>query len=128
MNSDMGLRQRIRAVWLLAVFLLANAAPLLALGLTDGMAGMACCRRSVASCCKRKAVHGAPAYRAGHSCGTACCGTPAAPAPVALAVAPPVSVSVEESDEERTAIATAGFAASGIDRQFWQRPPPGARG
>lgn len=123
----MGLRQRIHAVWMLAVFLLANATPLLALGLTDGMAGMACCRRSVASCCKRKAAHGVPSFRAGHVCAMACCGTPAAPASLLPVSAPPATVAMEESDEEAAAMAAAGFASAGTERHFWQRPPPGAR-
>ena len=73
----MDVRGRIRALWLLAVFLLAQGGSVLALGLGEaGMAGMACCQRGRHACCKRKPAGDAPSVRAGHACAV-CVGVPA---------------------------------------------------
>ena len=83
----MDVRGRIRALWLLALFLLAQGGPVLAVGLADGMAGMACCKRGREACCKRKPMGAGTAMQAGHACAV-CVGMPAAGGAEGVAAGP----------------------------------------
>jgi hypothetical protein len=119
-------RRRSIAAWLLFVFVLAQAVPVVALGATDGMSGMACCRNGKDSCCRRKPMQSPPSFRAAHPCGVPCCGTPTvplhgkatAPAPVLTFVAAVEAVPALRVTEQEAR------ASAGVDPSLYQRPPP----
>jgi len=119
-------RRRGIAAWLLFVFLLAQAVPVIALGATDGMAGMACCKKGKDSCCRRKPMESPPSFRAPHPCGIPCCGTPTVPLHGnAAETAPSLTflAAVEETPSLRVT-APEALAWAGVDSSLYQRPPP----
>lgn len=116
-------RRPIRALWMLALFVLAQLVPVAALAATDGMAGMACCKDGKDSCCRRKGMKKGPALVAGHGC-AACHGTPTV-AGAAGETALPAMAAGEFVGGDRVAPSTErrGVAAGG-DAWRFQRPPP----
>jgi hypothetical protein len=119
-------RRRVVGAWLLFVFLFAQAVPVVALTVTDGMAGMECCKRGKSTCCRRKPMEQQPSFRAPHPCGMPCCGTPSvglqgnaaivAPAlPYFGEVEPVAALRVTEPEAR---------ASAGVDPSLYQRPPP----
>ncbi|MFN0101876.1 MAG: hypothetical protein ACKV2U_07275 [Bryobacteraceae bacterium] len=119
-------RRRSIGAWLLFVFLMAQAVPLVALGATDGMAGMACCKKGKDSCCRRKPMQSPPSFRAAHPCGIPCCGVPTVPLQGSAAVTTP-TLSFLAQVEAIPAIRVTGQearASAGVDPSLYQRPPP----
>jgi len=118
--------RRLRAAWMLVVLLLAQMVPVAAFGAADGMGHMACCRNGKASCCKRKPMAGGTAVRAGHPCGSSCCGVPGvAAAGVGVLAAPGlVPVLAGFADFAVSVRVERAPMASGYDASRFQRPPP----
>lgn len=112
------------ATWLLVLFSFAQLVPVVALAATDGMTGMACCKHSHDSCCRRKPMQTSPAFRAGHPCGMACVGMPTVAqhdggtAPAPLAVLATVFAALPTADVQLAPM------AKGYDAARFQRPPP----
>ena len=75
-TARLSLHRRVWAAWLLFLFAFTQGVPVFALAITDGMSGMACCKRGADSCCRRKQMHKPPSVEHGRHCGPACCGTP----------------------------------------------------
>lgn len=118
--------RRLMAMWLLALFSLAQAVPVVALAATDGMAGMACCKHGRDSCCRRKPMKTAPSFRAGHPCGLPCSGMPTVSPQAGAAVLPlltPVAFGLPETMAERV-LPGSVLMAAGYDAARFQRPPP----
>ena len=130
----MSLRRAIRAIrhryssgLLLALFLLVQSMPMVAMWSGPSMKGMECCRRATNghSCCKRQSM--GTVIKPTNDCGgTSCCVTPSVSVSVRLAMAMPPIVSLPEavvrhpveSPEPRTA-PTPGYSPI-----RFQRPPP----
>lgn len=118
-------RRRIPALWLLALFLLGQLVPVVALAATDGMAGMACCKHGRDSCCRRKPMGAGPSVRAGHPCGMACAGTPVVAVDAGVAVmAPLASIAWLDAVDSRVFADGPAVVATGYDAARFQRPPP----
>ena len=119
-------RRRGVAAWLLFVFVLAQTVPVVALGVTDGMAGMACCKKGKDSCCRRKPMESPPSFRAPHPCGIPCFGTPAVSlhGNAAVAVPPLTFLAVVAETPARRVTAPEARAWAGVDPSLYQRPPP----
>jgi len=120
------IRRRSIAAWLLFVFLTAQAVPVVALAATDGMDGMACCKKGKDSCCRRKPMQSPPSFRAPHPCGLPCCGTPTLSMHGNAATAAP-TLSFLATVEETPALRVTGQQArawAGVDPSLYQRPPP----
>jgi hypothetical protein len=112
---------------MLAVFLFAQAMPMLALGVTDVPVGMECCRTGKAkACCKRKAMHDKPALQAPSHCKLPCCGQPSNAAPLLTTAASPMMPTAELLAVFAPIAVTANEArtAAGVDPSLYQRPPP----
>lgn len=118
--------RRTVAAWLLLVFCLVQAVPVVALTVIDGMEGMACCKKGSASCCRRKPMQSPPSFRAPHPCGLPCAGTPAVPLHGNAAVTPAflsffafvvISPALFVTESEAR-------ASAGVDPSQYQRPPP----
>ncbi len=116
-------RRPIRALWMLALFVLAQLVPVAALAATDGMAGMACCKDGKDSCCRRKAMRKAPAMVAGHGC-AACHGMPTVAGAAADVTAPALAAGeFAGGDCVAVGVEMVGMAA-GAEAWRFQRPPP----
>lgn len=110
--------------WLLVLFLLAQLAPIAALAATESMAGMACCKHGHDSCCRRKPMRAAPAFRAGHPCGMSCAGTPTVAGHDPGTVVAPLAIVAAVFVELPAAEARLARLAKGYDAALFQRPPP----
>jgi len=118
-------RRRIPALWLLALFLMGQLVPVVALAATDGMAGMACCKHGRDSCCRRKPMGAGPSIRAGHPCGMACAGTPVLSVDAGGAVVAPLASAGWPGAVDVLVIAESRAAVvAGYDAARFQRPPP----
>jgi hypothetical protein len=117
--------RRILSALLAFSFLGPLGAPLLAAALQpDGMAGMACCRKTRHGCCKRKQHAKGAAWQAAPACKGKCAVTPLAfggakPASLPVSVAPALPL----SDHRFTAIEPT-FLAVRRETYLYQRPPP----
>ncbi|MBM3782705.1 MAG: hypothetical protein FJW30_00010 [Acidobacteria bacterium] len=116
-------------MWMLLVFLLAQAVPLVALGITDGAKGMECCRRGGKNshCCKRKAVSTTVGLQAaGSGCHLPCCGVPSHSAPSLIVPAQPAYLEDAPVSEPVALRVTPSEArvSAGVDPSLYQRPPP----
>lgn len=122
--ADRG-RRRIPALWLLALFLLGQLVPVVALAATDGMAGMACCKHGRDSCCRRKPMGAGTSIRAGHPCGMACAGTPVLAADTGVAVMAPLASAAWPGVVDLLVFVDGpAVLVSGYDAARFQRPPP----
>lgn len=128
------LRQAIRAIrrrcssgLLLALFLLMQSMPMVAMWSGPSMKGMECCRRATNghSCCKRQSM--GTVIKPTNDCGgSSCCVTPSVSVSVRFSIARPSIVSLSEvvvphpvkAAEPRTA-PTPGYSPI-----RFQRPPP----
>ncbi len=119
-------RRRTIGAWLLFAFLTAQAVPVVALAATDGMAGMACCKKGKDSCCRRKPMQSPPSFRAPHPCGLPCCGTPTVSLHGNAAVTAPALhfVSALVAAPALRVTGPQARAWAGVDPSLYQRPPP----